>query len=128
MRVLNWIFPIGGLLTVGGVFLYALLERHSFENTQDWEFIILSQIFLPALLLGSVLAIVGSLFDRNRLRQTQTRARARMCWLVSGISFLLLFTTGNVHGWTISFAFPAFVGFFTGAVLLSKKSESQIRA
>lgn len=128
MRVLNCIFPIGALLTVGGVFLYALLEQHSFENTQDWEFAILSKIFLPALLLGSVLAVVGSFFDRKRLRLTQTRARGLICWLVSAISFLLLFATGNVHGWTFSFVFPAFVGFLAGAVLLSKMSESEISA
>jgi hypothetical protein len=55
-------------LNVGGVFLYALLERHSFENTQDCEFAALSATFVPSLLLvGTVLVIIGSFFDRRRL-------------------------------------------------------------
>jgi hypothetical protein len=58
--------PIGAILSVGGVFLYALLEKHSFENTQDWEFAMLSATFLPTLLIGTVLLIVGSFFDRRR--------------------------------------------------------------
>jgi hypothetical protein len=120
MKVLKWVFPTGAILTVGGVFLYARLEQHSFENTQDLEFVILSQIFLPALLLGSVLAIVGSILDRLRLAVRQTRTRGIVCWVVSAASFLLLDTIGNVHGWTFTFIFPAFVGFIAGAIFLTK--------
>jgi hypothetical protein len=119
-RALKWIFPAGATLTIGGVFLYAQLERHSFENTQDLEFVILSQFFLPVLLLGSLLAIVGSFLDRLRLTVRQTRVRGIMCWLASAVSFLLLDSIGNVHGWTFAFIFPAFVGFIVGAVFLSK--------
>jgi hypothetical protein len=120
MRALKWVFPTGAILTIGGVFLYAQLERHSFENTQDLEFVILSQIFIPSLLLGSLLAIVGSVLDRLRLTVSQTRVRGIMCWLASAVSFLLFGTIGNVHGWTFAFIFPAFVGFIAGAVFLSK--------
>src|SRR3981081_332276 len=110
MRALNVVFPIGAALTVGGVFLYAFVEHLSFGSTQDWLYSILSQSFFPALLLGTVLAIAGSFIDRKRLPVTQTRARGVLCWAMSGISFLLLITTGNVHGWTFTFIFPAFVG------------------
>jgi len=120
MRLLKWVFPTGAILTIGGVFLYAELERHSFENTQYLEFALLSQVFIPALLLGSLLAIVGSVLDRLRLTVRQTRVRGIMCWVVSTVSFLLLSTIGNVHGWTFAFIFPAFVGFIVGAVFLSK--------
>ena len=120
MRALNVVFPIGATLTVGGVFLYALVERLSFGSTQDWWYSILSECFIPALLLGIMLAIAGSFIDRKRLPATQTRARGVLCWAVSGVSFLLFYTTGNVHGWTFTFIFPAFVGFIAGAVLLSK--------
>jgi len=102
------------------VFLDAQLERHGFENTEGLEFVILSQIFIPALLIGSLLAIVGSILDRLRLPVRQTRVRGVMCWLVSAVSFLLLSTIGNVHGWTFAFIFPAFVGFIVGVVFLSK--------
>jgi hypothetical protein len=67
LRVAKWIFPIGAILNIGGVFLYFLLEKYSFENTQDWEFTVLSAIFIPSLLIGTVLVIVGSFFDRRRL-------------------------------------------------------------
>ena|SRR6266478_1105466 len=120
MRALKWVLPTGAILTIGGVFLYALVENLSFGSTEGWGYGILSQSFFPALLLGTVLAIVGSFIDRKRLPVTKTRARGTLCWATSGVSFLLLFTTGNVHGWTFTFIFPAFVGFVAGAVLLSK--------
>jgi hypothetical protein len=124
LRSLRWAFPIGAILNVGGVFLYALLERHSFENTQDWEFAVLSATFIPLLLVGTVLVIVGSFFDRRRLPVAQTRVRGVLCWVTSGISFSLLVSIGNVHGWTFAFIFPAFAGFVTGAVLLSKLTDT----
>jgi hypothetical protein len=123
LRVSRLIFPIGALLNVGGVVLYALLEKHSFENTQDWEFALLSKIFIPSLLIGTVLAIVGSFFDRQRLLAAQTRVRGALCWLTSGISVWLLNSIGNVHGWTFAFIFPAFAAFVAGAVLLSKPAD-----
>jgi peptidoglycan/LPS O-acetylase OafA/YrhL len=124
MRALKWVFPIGAALAIGGVFFYAELERHSFQSTDDWEFAVLSRIFIPALLFGSVLAIVGSLIDRRRLPVARTRIRGMVCWIVSGISLVLLAITGNVHGWTFTFIFPAFVGLLTGAVFLSKLRET----
>jgi hypothetical protein len=120
LRALKWLFPIGAILNVGGVFLYGLLEWHSFENTQDWEFAVLSATFIPTLLVGTVLVIVGSFLDRRRLPVAQTRVRGVLCWIASGISCSLLAVIGNVHGWTFAFIFPAFAGFLTGAVLLSK--------
>ena len=125
MRLLRWVFPIGAIFNIGGVFLYALLERHSFENSQDWEFAVLSNVFIPSLLVGTVLAIVGSFFDRQRLLVAQTRVRGALCWLTSGISVWLLNSIGNVHGWTFAFIFPAFAGFVTGAVFLSKLTDSR---
>jgi hypothetical protein len=50
----------------------------------------------------------------------ETRTRGLICWAASGVSLLLLVTTGNVHGWTFTFVFPAFVGFVAGSVFLSK--------
>jgi hypothetical protein len=125
LRLLRWVFPIGAILNIGGVFLYALLEKHSFENTQDWEFAVLSNVFIPSLLIGTVLAIVGSFFDRHWLHVAQTRIGGALCWLTSGISVWLLNSIGNVHGWTFAFIFPAFAGFVTGAVLLSKLTDSR---
>ena len=119
MSLLKWVFPTGAMLTVGGVFLSALMEHHGYESTtQDWEFEILFQTSLPALLLGAVLTIVGSFIDKWRLPATQVKARGIICLIVSGVSFGLLATTGNVHGWTFTFFFPAFVGFIAAGVLL----------
>jgi hypothetical protein len=122
--VFRWVFPLGAILNVGGVFLYAFLERHSFESTQDWEFAVLSAIFIPSLLVGTLLVIIGSVFDRRRLPVAQTRVRGVLCWITSGISFALLASAGNVHGWTFAFIFPAFAGFVTGVVLLSKLTDT----
>jgi hypothetical protein len=72
-RVLKWVFPTGATLTVGGVFLYALVEHLSFESTDGWWYAILSRCFLPSLLLGTALAIVGSFIDRKRLSVAQAR-------------------------------------------------------
>lgn len=115
-----WVFPLGAILTIGGVFLYALLERHSFTSTEDWEFAILDRTFVPALLLGSLLTIVGSILDRVRLPVAKTRIRGLLCLVASGVFYVLLDTTGNVHGWTFSFIFPALVSFVSGVILLSK--------
>ena len=121
----RWAFPLGAILNVGGVFLYALLEWHSYYNTQDWEFGVLSAAFLPALLIGTLLVIVGSFLDRRQLPVAKTRVRGVLCWLASGISFALWASIGNVHGWTFAFIFPAFAGFVTGAVLLSKLTDTK---
>jgi hypothetical protein len=119
MKVLKWLFPIGAFLTVGGVFLYALVEHLSFGDTRGWGYSLLSQTFFPALLIGAPFAIVGSFVERKRLSVNQARFKGIICWCVSVISFLLFVTIGNVHGWTFTFVFPAFVGFVAGAVLLS---------
>jgi hypothetical protein len=122
MKRLSGLFPIGAIFTIGGVCLSALLEWHSFDNTQDWEFAFLSQSFGPVLLLGTILAIVGSFVDRRLLSVSRARVRGIICWVVSGVSFLLLVAFGNIHRWTIMFVFPAFVGLVTGAVLLYKSN------
>src|ERR1700680_3300445 len=125
MKVLRWVFPTGALLTIAGVFLCALLEWHSFDNTQDWEYVILSKSFVPALLLGTILALIGSVVDRRRLPITETRPRGITCWLASAASLLELLKGGEfVHGWRIIFMFPLFVGFVSGVVLLSKLTEN----
>jgi uncharacterized membrane protein len=80
LRISNWVFPAGAILNVGGVFLYAALEKHSFESTQDTVYAFLSATFIPSLLVGTVLAIVGSFLDRRRLAVAQTRVRGgRVC-------------------------------------------------
>jgi hypothetical protein len=125
VRASTWIFPIGAVLNVGGVFLCALLEWLSFRNTLDWRFAFLSTTFMPSLLVGTVLVIVGSFFDRRRLPAEQTKVRGVFCWIASGISFSLLASIGNVHRWTFTFIFPAFAGLVTGAILLSKPTDTR---
>jgi len=120
MRALNTVFPIGASLTVGGVFIAFLVERADFWSTGGWGYSLLSESFLPALLLGTASAIIGSFLDRKGLSVAQARGRGMVCRAASGFSFLLLVTTGNVHGWAFMFIFPTFAGFVAGAVFLSK--------
>ena len=125
MSASAWVFPIGSTLTIVGVAQCALLDWVSFESTRGMAFAILSETFLPSLLLGTVLAIIGSLVDRKRLPVKEAITRGKFCWLVSGISLVLLISTGNVHRWTFTYIVPAFVSFIAGAVLLSKLPERE---
>jgi hypothetical protein len=52
MKTVNLVFPIGAILTVGGVFLYALVEHLSLGSTEGLVHAMLSQSFFPSLLLG----------------------------------------------------------------------------
>ena len=96
----------------------AELDRHSFYNTQDWEFRLLETVFLPSLLLGTVLTTVGSAFDRRRLAAKQSRQRGVLCLLCSGVTLVLFAAFGNVHSWTFMFFFPMVAGLISGAILL----------
>src|SRR5215467_8590575 len=78
MSVRKLLFPVGAGLTLGGVLLYAALDYHSFNDTQDWLFAVLSNTFLPALLIGTPLAIVGSAIDRPLTRK---QAKTEACFV-----------------------------------------------
>jgi hypothetical protein len=119
------VLPTGAILIVVGVYLNALLERLGLGNTQDGEYKTLSAILPLLLLVGTLLVIVGSFLDGRRLPAAQTRVRGILCWVAGGISFLLLVTIGNVHGWTAIFIVPAFAGFVAGVVLLSKPNTAK---
>jgi MFS family permease len=122
-RIVRWIFLAGVLLNLGGVLLCALLEIHSFHNTQDWQFAMLETIFMPALLAGTVLVIVGSVVDRRGLPVARARTRGWFCLAASVLSFVLLALVGNVHSWTFTFIFPAFAGLVAAGVFLSKPAD-----
>jgi hypothetical protein len=109
--------PIGATLTIGGVFLCALLQWRSDYETQDWVFSFLSDAFFLSLVAGTVLWIAGSFLGNKFLTATQAKKRRLFRWIASGSSLILLLTTGNVHGWTFTFAFPAFAGFAAGVVV-----------
>jgi hypothetical protein len=112
------LFPIGAVLVIGGVAMAAELERHSLYNTQDLEFRLLETIFLPSLLLGTVLAIIGAAFDRRKLSPKESKQRGSLCLLCSGLALVLFVAFGNVHGWTFTFFFPMLTGLISGAILL----------
>jgi len=118
MNLSGSLFPVGAVLIIGGVAMAAALDRHSFYNTQDWEFRVLATTFLPSLLLGTVLATVGSAFDRRRLAAKRSKLRGVLCLLCSGVPFVLFEALGNVHGWTFTFFFPIVAGVMSGAILL----------
>jgi hypothetical protein len=118
MNISRSLFPIGAVLVIGGVAMAAELDRHSFHNTQDWEFRLLGAVFLPALLLGTGLVVVGSIFDRYKLAAKQSKLRGVLSFLCGGVAFVLFAAFGNVHGWTFTFFFPMVAGLISGAILL----------
>jgi uncharacterized membrane protein len=123
MKVENWLVPICIILIVVGIFLQFLLEHHSFQTTQDLEFRVLSTTSFPVLMAGTIASIIAAFFVRRSLPAAQTRTAGILCWAASGISYALLATVGNVHGWTSAFMFPMFAGFVAGAILLSKLAD-----
>ena len=124
MTLWRFLFPVGSILTIGGVFAYAVLDCPSIGNAPGWGFAILTQTFIPALLVGAPLAIVGSFVERSRLSVGQARFRGLVCLAVSAISFLLFLVRRNVHDWTFTCIFPAVVGFIAGVVLLSRLEDA----
>ena len=118
MNLSRSLFPVGAVLVIGGLAMAAEVDRLSFHNTQDWDYRLLEMVFLPSLLLGTVLATVGSAFDRRRLAAKQSNQRGVLCLLCSGIALVLFAAFGNVHGWTFMFFFPMVTGLISGAILL----------
>lgn len=114
----KWIFPVGLLLNIGGVVLNAVLEQPRFDNAQGWEFLVLSRVFLPMLLVGSAFMMIGAFLDRQRLPARQARLRGVLCWAISTAAFSLLTSLHNVHGWAFAFLFPAFAGLIAGIIFL----------
>jgi hypothetical protein len=118
MNLSRRLFPIGAILVLAGVAMAGELDRRSFHSTQDWEYHLLGTIFLPSLLVGSGLAMVGAVFDRRRLPAKQSRARGWVCLFCCGVSFVLFEVFGNVHGWTFMFFFPMITGFVSGTIFM----------
>src|SRR5271167_2219581 len=101
MNLSKWLFPMGAILAVGGVAMAAV-----------------SPIFFLSILLGSVLAMVGAVFDRLRLGTEQSKMRGKLCLLCGGISLILFWVFGNVHTWTFAFFFLMLAGFVSGSIFL----------
>ena len=118
MKMLNWAFPAGALLTVAGVLLSTPWDRHSYIHSGVWTI-----SYVSALALGTLLAIIGSVLERRRLPVRDTRPIGITCWLASGVSLLLMLQGANLHDCAVVFSVPAFVGFVSGAVLLSKLTD-----
>ena len=116
----RFIFPTGASLTVAGVVLYSALEKLSFNSPRDWLFAALEVTFLPALIIGTLLTIIGAAINRKRMSVATARRYGLLCLVASGISFALLKIIGNVHSWTFSFFFPAWAGFLAGVIYLTK--------
>jgi hypothetical protein len=115
MRIANWIFPAGLILTISGVLLSAATSIH---NTQDWLSFVLLAAFPTAPFIGTPLMIVGAVLDMRRLPVQQTRDRGLISWAMAVISFLLLWLTGNFHGWTMMWIFPGIAGLIAGAIYM----------
>ena len=112
----RWLILIGLCLTVAGVLANFQLERHSFVNTQDSEFRFLSDTFLPILMLGLLMTLIGSLL-------WAWRATIRDLVLY-GLGIIILVPLAlalipiNIHGWTAAFMFVGAVGILVGALFL----------
>jgi hypothetical protein len=122
MKILHRVFPVGVVLTIGGVLFIPLIRVD-----HNYAFGIIDQlgdmtglILLVTLLGGSLLMIAGSFIDR-RLPVAKTKPRGRLCWFVC-IGSILPFVAFRLgfDDPIVLLIFPAFAGLVGGAVLSSR--------
>ena len=97
----RWVILIGICSTMVGVLSDLQLERHSFAMTTiDFEFFFLERVFLPALILGLIVTLVGSI-----LWGLHAPIRNVALWglgIVVLVPLSLALIPINIHGWTMS--------------------------
>ena len=74
------------------------LERHSFQRTDDLEFLFLQYAFIPALMLGALGALVGGVIWALRASPPALGAWGISIAIISAI--IPKVVSPNVHGWT----------------------------
>lgn len=113
----RWLIPVGFSLALLGIGMSYQLERHSFERTDDFRFLFLEQAFIPVLLIGLLLGLVGCL-----IWAWHASIRALLIYGASFASGSLLFArldVVNVHGWTATLLPTWMVGVLLSIVFVS---------
>ena len=114
MSLMQWLFPVGMALTSVGLLSELLLDA-----SRGFRILDLFGPIMPFCLLGGALLIIaGLIIDVRRLPAIRARRRGIVCWIITGLSILLMV----IHHWgfddtTIFLSLPALCGFVGGFVL-----------
>lgn len=112
----RWLIVIGACLTGLGVFFYYQLEQHRTLPSGDIEYAFLRSTFLPTLLVGLLVTLVGSV----SWAWYAPILRLAICGAALSASALLAtrLTPINIHGWTGSLELSYATALFIGALFL----------
>lgn len=112
----RWLLVAGVGLSALGVVFYYQLERRSFVGTDDWQFRFLQSAFIPCLLIGLLVTLVGS---ACWAWQSPVSTVAICGALLLPLALLARrLTPVNVHDWTESLDLSSAVAFFIGILFL----------
>ena len=98
MKALEWLFPIGAILSIYGVLVELLLRldeatrfegAHGITIPSDWGYRI--YVTMPlSLFCGALLILAGSIMDRKVLPICRTKPRGMACWILSVVSVFFM--------------------------------------
>jgi hypothetical protein len=112
----RWVILIGLCVTAAGVLASFQLERHSFVETQDFEFRFLSEIFLPVLALGLLTILTGSVLWAWRAVIRDLVLYGLGTLILAPLALALI--PINIHDWTAAFMFVGAAGILIGSLFL----------
>jgi hypothetical protein len=116
MSLMQWLFTIGAALTLVGFLSELLLRWDRLHGFIMPGFI--GPTMALCLLVGALLIIAGFITDVKRLPGIRARRRGMFCWVIAGLSIVLMV----FHHWgfdspAIFLSLPAFCGFAGGFAL-----------
>ena len=99
-----------------GVLSYFRLERHSFESTNDFEFLFLERTHFLELVVGLLITLIGGVLLAWRAAISEV---ASFGVGIVAVTVLTLATTPiNIHGWTGALLFVGIPMILIGGLLL----------
>jgi hypothetical protein len=110
---------VGVFLSLLGVYFEFLLEKRSFElSWPDREFFFLQNASLPMLVLGFLIAVVGSLLGAWRLTSAPVLLSISVIALLTASLAMKMFPI-NIHGWTASLILPCLGAYLIAGIFMA---------
>ena len=111
-----WALPCGAGLTIVGVLLAYGLERRSWYSTTDWQFELMSSLFLPTLISGWVVTLGAGVVWAWRTAVKVVAITGLV--LVPVAAIMAYIVKGNVHDWTMTYVMSCALAIFLGTIFL----------
>ena len=110
----RWALPYGAGLTILGVLLAYGMERRSWYSTTDWQFELMSSLFLPTLITGSVVTLGAGIVLAWR---TAVKVVAITGFVLVPVAVIMACVVkGNVHDWTLMYVMSCALAIFLGTM------------